>query len=116
MADNKTTLDKLKKYPLASDLDDDEYLQQLINDSWATVQDDHIKPVKQEEANRLLVLSELYVDTLVANGGVQSASHLGESQTMFDWSKGNDPYMLRYQALVDQFGRSYRRGRAFSRD
>ena len=56
MADNKTTLDKLKKYPLASDLDDDEYLQQLIDDSWTTVQADHIKPVKQEEANRLWCL------------------------------------------------------------
>ncbi|MGR7842019.1 hypothetical protein [Levilactobacillus brevis] len=41
MADNKTTLDKLKKYPMASDLDDDEYLQQLIDDSWTTVQADH---------------------------------------------------------------------------
>lgn len=115
MADNKTTLDKLKKYPLASNLDDDEYLQQLIDDSWTTVQADHIKPVKQEEANRMLALSQLNVDALVANGGVQSASHLGESQTMFDWSDG-DPYMNRYKDLVDQFGRSRHRGRAFSRD
>jgi len=106
----------MKKYPLAADLDDDEYLQKLIDDSWQTVLSDHIKPVKQEEANRLLVLSQLYIDTLVANGGVQSASHLGESQTMFDWSKGNDPYLLAYQRLVDQFGHRYRRGHAFSRD
>lgn len=116
MTENKITLVRLKKYPLAANLGDDEYLQQLIDDAWTTVLDDRIKPIKQEEANRYLVLSELWVDTMVANGGIQSASHLGESESHYDWSKGNDPYMLRYQSLVSQFGKGQRRGQAFSRD
>lgn len=116
MADSKTTLTRLKKYPLASDLDDDEYLQQLIEDTWPQVVADRLPANRQELGSRYLVLSQLYIDTMVANGGVQSASHLGESQTMFDWSKGNDPYMLAYQRLVDQFGKGSGRARAYSRD
>ncbi|VDG18779.1 hypothetical protein [Lactobacillus brevis] [Lactiplantibacillus mudanjiangensis] len=116
MADsNKTTVAAVQIDPAFADIDAS-VIQQQIDDTWPDVLADKLPSYEQERGNRLLVKSKLVVAQIVANGGIQSASQLNESQTMFDWSKGNDPYMIDYLELVDKYGHSRHRGRAFSRN
>lgn len=112
---NKTTVVAVKMDPAFADVSES-VVQQQIDDTWHDVLADKLPAYVQERGNRILTKSKLVVAQIVATGGVQSASQLNESQTMFDWSKGNDPYMLDYLALVDKYGHSRHRGRAFSRN
>lgn len=112
----KTMVEKVQAYaPQFADIGV-ESIQMIIDDTYDTVIADKLPDKYKELGNRLLTCHVLFLNRLAQSGGVQSASMLGESQTMFDWSNDNDPYFNLYQDLLDRFGKSRRKGMAMSFD
>lgn len=116
MDDALTTADKVKKYATEFADVDDKVIESTIADATLQMEADELPGKYQELGCRLLVCHLLFVLNMAKYGGVSSATSMGESQTMFDWSKDNDPYMEMYKDLVDRFGHSRRKGSAFTVD
>jgi len=111
-----TTPDKVKAYATEfSDVDDD-MITSVIDDASMQMESDELPDKYQELGSRLLTCHLLFVLSVTKYGGVASATSMGESQTMFNWSQGNDPYMQLYKDLVDRYGHSKRKGSVFTID
>lgn len=102
-AESKTTLVAIKNYPDAAGYSDDA-IQQSIDDTWQQVVADSIPDEVSERAHRLLVLHDLLMHSIAANGGVYRASTKDYTQENYDWSK-TDPYLTEYNRLVAKFGK-----------
>lgn len=83
----------------------DEAIQAFLDATWSEVLADHIPNEVSERAHILLVSHELFIDKRGEEGGVNAASTKDYSQTNFDWSKGNDPYIVEYRRIAKKFGR-----------
>lgn len=114
--DTITNVQKVKEFAVEFADVDDEVINNLIDDAALQIESDGLPDKYQELGCRLLVCHLLFVLNMTKYGGVSSATSMGESQTMFDWSKGNDPYMEMYKDLVDRFGHSRRKGKVFTID
>jgi len=112
----KTTVDKVKTYaPEFADNGDDK-LQLVVDDTYSDVLADRLDEAHEEYGNRLLACHALFLSQTAQTGGVQTGTMLGATQTMFDWSKDNDPYYQMYKDLVDRYGHSIKKGWARSYD
>ncbi|WP_061776559.1 DUF4054 domain-containing protein [Levilactobacillus senmaizukei] len=103
-ATKQTTLAAIKAYPMAQGYND-EAISQAIADTWSIVLSDELPDTVSERGHRLLVLHNMVVDSTAQSGGVSRASTKDYTQEMFDWSQGNDPYMVEYERLVAKFGK-----------
>lgn len=110
----KTTTELLKQFAPEFEGLTDERVQLIIDDTYKDVLQDGIVKSQREKGNRLLACATLWATQRASEGGVQQATMLGESQTMFAATDANNPYMSLYNTLVDRFGRNRRRGWARS--
>ena len=110
----KTTVEKLKMYAPEYADETDERLQMFIDDAYGAVIQDGIVKSQRDKANRLLACANLWASDRAADGGVQQATMLGESQTMFAATDANNPYLGLYNDVVSRYGHSQKRGWARS--
>ncbi|WP_282801132.1 hypothetical protein [Secundilactobacillus kimchicus] len=102
-AKTQTTVEAIMNYPVVEGVSKDSILQSIV-DTWHKVVKDGLPDEVSELGHRYLVLSDLINHALATSGGVIRSSTKDYSEEITDWSGGKDPYMAKYEQLLDEFG------------
>lgn len=111
--DNTTLVEVIQKLSAFKDVDPD-VIESFIDDATAVVKSYGLPDAVLSTAVRLYACHALLMQA--TNSAFQTETMGPMSRTRFDWSKGNDPYWLEFQQLLDQYGLNRSRGRAWTVD
>ncbi|KRM91594.1 hypothetical protein [Fructilactobacillus florum] len=88
--------------PIFADFTDED-VQARIDEAKTEVDVDKIDEKMVNVAIVTFARHLLYLDYFTGNGGVTSAGTLGNTQTIADMHN-DDPYLQRYQSIVEKYG------------